>query len=500
MIMIRKCDILTRAAAMFLGSVVAVSCSNDGPSPLPLPTPDGPAEIVLTLTVSDTSAGSRAPSTPEGGYDRGEGYENYIDISSLNFRFYFFDGADRYIAPLDVATIDPVETTESSKTYVIHSFGMPEKLQGDVKVVALANWPAYPAEERLEAGKTMISDIVGQTYDFDAAKMELSADNPVPLYGVTNAMTLSYNEDNVANIGTIHLLRAYAKVEVLLSEEAVYPIEWVRLSRYNSKGYCAPANVTKQSDYVYNDYDKDYTKEPRVPEGAETDEKLPFMKVGDGRWLAYVPEYRNIGREDDERSVIEIKFKGAESEVDKVYFAVYDLTTSPNRPKPDGHFDILRNVWYRFTVSKQAAPLVQVVPYNEVDLGPLFGLMVGKEMVPIYDDEGKILYYYDRETGNYYGSDMTTLIENPYITILQPEGWLIIRDLNDRVIGYYDTDEAQYYNTDKEKVPYLDIDASTGWEILRDSSGKVIGYYDKSNNKYYNPDKITENPELGKGR
>ena len=183
-----------------------------------------------------------------------------------------------------------------------------------------------------------------------------------------------------------------------------------------------------------------------------------------------------------------------------MYFAVYDLTTSPNRPKPDGHFDILRNVWYRFTVSKQAAPLVQVVPYNEVDLGPLFGLMVGKEMVPIYDDEGKILYYYDRETGNYYGSDMTTLIENPYITILQPEGWLIIRDLNDRVIGYYDTDEAQYYNTDKEKVPYLDIDASTGWEILRDSSGKVIGYYDKSNNKYYNPDKITENPELGKGR
>ena len=83
--MIRKFDILTRAAAMFLGSVVAVSCSNDGPSPLPLPTPDGPAEIVLTLTVSDTSAGSRAPSTPEGGYDRGEGYENYIDISSLNF-------------------------------------------------------------------------------------------------------------------------------------------------------------------------------------------------------------------------------------------------------------------------------------------------------------------------------------------------------------------------------------------------------------------------------
>ncbi len=182
---------------------------------------------MLRLTVSDTAAESRAPSTPEGGYDRGQGFENYIDISSLNFRFYFFDKENKFVAPLEVADVLPLESSESSKTYVIHSFGMPEKLQGDVKVVALANWPAYPAEERLEAGKTMISDIVGQTYDFDAAKMELSADNPVPLYGVTNAMTLSYNEDNVANIGTIHLLRAYAKVEVLLSEEAVYPIEWV---------------------------------------------------------------------------------------------------------------------------------------------------------------------------------------------------------------------------------------------------------------------------------
>jgi hypothetical protein len=42
---------------------------------------------------------------------------------------------------------------------------------------------------------------------------------------------------------------------------------------------------------------------------------------------------------------------------------------------------------------------VQVVPYNEVDLGPLFGLWRGLDLVPVYGDDDQIWYYYDPNTG-----------------------------------------------------------------------------------------------------
>lgn len=483
-------DILTPLVTMLLVSILA-SCSNQTELPTPL-SPE--AQIVLKLTVSDTSAGSRAPSTPEGGYHRGEGYENFIDVESQDFRLYFFDENNKFIAPFEVAFLLRCESGYSSKTYMVYSLGMTEALNQPIKVVALANWPAYPDASTLEKGVTTIADIVGQEYEFDASKMELSAENPVPLYGVTDVKTLSYNDENVADLGTIHMLRAYAKVEVNLNPDCVFPIEWVKLNRYNERGYCAPQGVYLQSQYVYNNYDQDYTHEPSIPAGAEVTKDLEFIKVDDSRWLAYVPEYRNVGRPDNQKSVIQIKFKGAESDVDNLYFATYDLNTSPNRPVK--HFDVLRNVWYKFTVNKQSPPLVQVVPYNEVDLGPLFGLMIDRNLVPIYEEDGSIRYWYDRDTGLYYGPDKTTVIDDPYLTVDPGTGWTIIRDLNDRVIGYYDPKNGDYYDKDRNKVPYLNIDASTGWEIIRDKDGNVIGYYDPINDKYYDTDKKTEKPSL----
>lgn len=480
-------DILTLIVLTLFVSGMSSCRQNDEPEPAPV---TGKTKIEMTLTVSDTSAGSRAPSTPEGGYHSGEAFENYIDLPSLNFRFYFFDKDNKFVAPLEVGHVIPVESTSSSKTYKVTSFAMTEAMTGEIKLVVLANWPTYPDLTNLEAGVTTIDDIVNQQYDFDASKMELTADNPIPLYGVTDLMTLNYDSGNTAHIGNIHLLRAYAKVEINLNSGCVFPIEWVRLSRYNKRGYCAPGGIYSQSDYVYNDYDKDYTKEPSVPTGVEVAEELPFIKVSDTRWIAYVPEYRNIGRSDEEKAVIKVRFKGADTEVDNIYFAHYDTTTSPS--KPSSHFDVLRNVWYKFTVDKLSPPLVQIVPYNEVDLGPIFGLLIGKDFVPIYNDNGTIRYYYDPNTGKYYGPDGKNEIEDPYVSVLQPEGWVIVRDLNDYVIGYYDPQDGQYYDADKHPVHDLDIDVTTGWAVIRDKDGNVLRYYDSKTHRYIANDRVTE--------
>ncbi len=122
--------------------------------------------------------------------------------------------------------------------------------------------------------------------------------------------------------------------------------------------------------------------------------------------------------------------------------------------------------------------------------------MIDRNLVPIYEEDGSIRYWYDRDTGLYYGPDKTTVIDDPYLTVDPGTGWTIIRDLHDRVIGYYDPKNGDYYDKDRKKVPYLNIDASTGWEIIRDENGNVIGYYDPINDKYYDADKKTEKPSL----
>lgn len=465
-----------------------VSCSDSG-TPDPEPGIPAQASVVLRITVSNSAGAGGSRVTPEGDYDRGEGYENYIDIDGGNFRFYFFGTDNRLIAPLDVDAVVPVESTSSSKTYTVYSMQMDEAINGQVKIVALANWPSYPAAAELRPGVTTIDDIVGRTYEFTPASMELSAKNLVPLYGVTNAMTLDYSAGNTANIGTIHMLRAFAKVEVAVNDKCVYPLEYVKLQRYNTRGYCAPRGVRRQDDYVHNSYDQDYTAEPSIPEGCESAETFSFMEVTPGRWLAYIPEYRNVGRPDDQRCRMLVKFKGngidagEDLSEDILYFAVYNLNTSPIVPQT--HFDVLRNVWYKFTVNKNAAPIVQVVPYNEVDLEPVFGLMVGTNYVPILEENGTIRYWYDPYTGTYYGPDKVTPITDPYVIILQPEGWLIIRDLLDKVIGYYDVAKNQYYDIEKKPVDYINIDAATGWQIVRNVRNETVGYYDTQAKLYY---------------
>lgn len=431
--------------AAALAVIVLVSCSGSGDEPVKQ---DFYVEAVFKLTVSNSAtAQSRSAGFLGDDYDRGEGYENYIDIENRNFKFYVFDKDNFFISELEIADIVPVESSVSSKTYSVHSFGYKSEFTGEVKIVVLANWNNYVNANELTPGQSTINDIVRVQYDYDASKTMIGVDNLVPLYGVTNPIKLDYSNKNTAEIGTIHLLRAYAKVEVNLDPSCVFPIEWVKLSRYNTSGYCAPQGVYSKDDYVFGSYDDDYTKLPSVPQNAETVDELPFKKVSNTRWLIYIPEYINVGRPDNERSTIKIKFVGAETDVDVLYFAIYDTTVSPNVPKK--HFDILRNTWYSFTVKKNSSPLIQVVPYNEVELGPLFGLFLGKELIPIIEDNGSIIYWYDKETGKYYGPDRITEIEDPYLVVDRVTGWTIIRDLNDKIVAYYDPETGIYYDLDK---------------------------------------------------
>lgn len=448
---------------------------------------------VFTLTVSDTnpSQASRAPGHLGDDYDRGEGYENYIDVAGGNYRFYLFDAADRYVAGLKVEDVIAESVIPGAKTYRIETVIPAGTIDAKpLKIVAMANWPDYADESTLLAGVTSIDDINSNMYDFSASKMTLSESNTIPLYGIGRLQVLSPGSMNRIDAGIIHMLRAYAKVEVRRNPDCPYTIESVSVSRYSSRGYCAPDDVYDESDYVHDSYDKDYTAAARVPAGADIAGSLSLSSDDGGEtWTGYIPEYINKGRLENQKSNIHIRFAGADAE-DIVHFKYYV------DGMPSESFDIMRNYWYVFTVNKTTSPLVQIVPYNEVDLRPEYGLLIGVDLVPVRDENSDIIYWFDPDSGQYYGLDKQTPINNPFLIDRDPvNGWSIVRDDNYQFICYHDIVNNIFYASDRVtrlKDPFANVDTSTGWLIILDyETNKIYYYFDREHSRWYLPDKTT---------
>lgn len=493
---------------IMLTALVTASCSGgDDPS---RPAGNRPMQLGFILTFGDT--GSRAPSVPEDGYDRGSGYENYINIIDKDFMFLFFDDNNRYVATIDIKSVIPTSSTATSKSYNVLASTTAEIAGRPLKVVALANWgDRYPST--LIPGETTIAEVCETPYGFTPDMMNLSADTTIPLYGVKEYDSLTFDSLDFCDLGVIHLLRAYAKVEVYVSEEtsaAGWELDNVELTRYHTSGYLAPASVYKQDDYVHGDYDLDYVPTAHIPADASTGTNLTLVEKSKGKsFIAYVPEYVNSGDNADPAQ-IRVKLSGPNFSADyEPDWAYITLKKDGDNGEP---YDLLRNCWYRIEIYKNLDRVqVQVVPYDEVTLESDYGLLIGADLVPVTDENGQIQFYYDRETGKYYGTDKVTEITNPYdIFDSDPAtGFVIIKDINGRAICLYDTKEGKYYvmrringiNTRVEIYnPYSkvveDDDPSTphinekGWltftEVIDD---KFICYYDSSTAKYYNYDK-----------
>lgn len=485
--------VLRRSTSALLVAVLclpaAMSCSEteEVPETQPsFPTEDTRITAGITLTVT-TGNISRAAGTIGPDYDTGAGYENYIDIENGDFRFYFFDADDNtFIAPFNIEILIPQYETVTSKRYI--ASGKIDREFADRKdlvLVALANWKTYPAENALVPGVTTIEDICSRTYDFTTQMMELSDKNTIPLYGVTNILNPIPRQTNSADLGKIHLLRAFAKIEVNRYEGG-FEIDNVKLRRYSSRGFCAPTGIYRQNDYVHGNYEQDYANTPHIPAGAYTDKEIPFVKVNDDMFVAYVPEFDNLA-DAARRSTIAIQFR-ATNEPDIIEFKYYD------GPRQGQHFNILRNYWYRFDVRKKGV-IVQVVPYSEIVLNPIFGLDSNLELVEI-DIDG-VKYYYDRETGKFYDENLR-LIDNPYFGNVDPvTGWYIQRDDNNLIINYYDQSTGYSYAINKitrilNPVNNRDEENENLMKIQASFTGNLLYYHDKTRSILLATDKTTE--------
>lgn len=341
------------------------------------PAPDrSGVQVGLRISLGDTDADA----TRSGSYDDGTGtdYENYIDFVRSDYRILFFDTDDRYLTAFRPEECIPLDDNPlRSRVYEVRG-KIDKPLKSAFKVVVLANWPAYPDDA--QAGITTIEEIctaAGGRYDYEPPFV-LSADRTIPMFGVKRCEGVAFHSDMLTWLGEVYLLRAMAKIEVKCPTDG-WTLRQVSLHGYNRAGFCAPRGVYEESDYVVGgEYEHAPGIDLHLVEGAGAEEFLDFRPTGDGRFVVYVPEYRNAlaGAPAADASWIRVRF---EERTDRDYRIDFKYYVNP--PEPDAlgaPFDIRRNYYYKFSISKSAEydePQIRidVYAYDQYDLRPIFG-------------------------------------------------------------------------------------------------------------------------------
>lgn len=403
---IRHMYILLHSAAVWIVAAVVLHSCADNTDVLP-EYEDEDYSLGLQLVFENISALS---GTPDGDYDDGRAtaYENYIDIGNGDFRFYFFSGDDSYIGPIRISSLIPLsgEPLQSSKIY--EAMGAIEAELSSCtsfKVCVLANWKTYP--------ELKVGDPLSKLWDSMDENIcnytgTLSAENTIPLYGIREYDDFTLTPNRFTSLGRINLLRAFAKVEVDF-DETVPAVTSISLTRVNSTGFKAPAEVTVEGDYVHGSYDDDYVDTPHIPDNTNVLEDVAIPIVYGAatdsfalrRYVIYVPEYDNIS-------------SGATPASIKIELAGYDFAHSIDFKYYSGDrenmpFDILRNYWYHFSVYMCDIDLklhLDVLPYISVPLEPSAGLemdsygnYVDKAGNAVLSDGNRLLFLLSKKDG-----------------------------------------------------------------------------------------------------
>lgn len=433
------------------------------------PEPEHDVMPTLSITIGLEGASRAADGTDAGTFQSGEGLENYIDIPNDNYRIYFFtadktgeqDKDNTYIATFKPMTRPLFSSTESNGSAINYTYSLlgeaPAGLPLKFKIVVLANWPKYPevaaevttGEYQLVKEKTTISDICNHAYaQFDKITslddgtwLSIEHKQLMPFYGVRSYDLTDYVDPSDIKDGKIHgniridlsknnatkptplpLLRAMAKVEVIL-DNPVADFDTVIIDKVNYKGFCAP-DALQHSDYFHDyDWDKDFIHKLHLPDRKDDYDYISIpmrrTKGTDGkytkRWIAYVPEYRNISDEQNNISEYDVTFisvklkkpegfsQDGEQEWEmaqkerNIYFSTNGSEAAnkngaqAEKDKP-GRYNIERNNIYRFTITGMTASMdcrVDVQPYASVSLSYDLGLM--------RDERGDLMVLPDKE-------------------------------------------------------------------------------------------------------
>ncbi|MCM1519382.1 MAG: hypothetical protein NC098_01185 [Lachnoclostridium sp.] len=419
-------------------------------------------------------------------FEAGEGNENYIDIADDDYSIALFTADNRLIASIDNSAVEIVPLIENDRLRYSLKFEVTADVattinaSGSLKLVVMANWRGnYPAIDATMTLEQLYNRAEAIAYTSLPGPV-LSASDKIPMYGVSQFNGVNVRTDHVYLLGSVFMLRALAKIDVYAGPDSWHQIESVHLTRHAVAAAPMPAGVLHQNDYIHYDYDSDFLAAPSFPAAwgnsvFESTAEVELLDNGHGHFTGYVPEFNNrVRRSDDLRARLKVKFVDRH-DIDYVDFKYY------NDPAPGcavgEPFDILRNNWYRFSLTKSKYGWVNVevniIPYSEVELDPEFGLErdpINGWLVLRYDN-GILLGFYDQTDRLYYDSDrqlITFSVEDShYIRVVDYEG---------NFAWFFDAEHCTLLKEDKVTPADVEVNPDTHLVVYRNSDGRVMYY------------------------
>lgn len=425
---------------LLLGPVAMLSSCSD-PEPMADDvTGEDKVDVLVNFnfTVADTKPYGASRATT-GGYEPGQGFENYVDVASGDFRIYLFTTENKYFGSVSDVTVIPRAVSDGAVTYNVDGKVSAEMARlRNFKVCILANWKEYPALTPGDDVQKLWTEAPETIYDYDGS--ELSESHTIPFYGIKEFNNVSFVDNVRTFLGDVFLLRAYAKVEVNLGS-SVAPVESVTITRVNMKGFKAPKNVDTEDKYIHNSYEEDWVNDPNIVVGCATQDIKMTLVEGDAakaevrKFVAYVPEYDNTSAS-AVKSRIRLNFLTEQPGTDGYLDFKYYEKTGPHAQ--DEAFDLLRNYIYRYDVT-QTGVVVDVQPYAEVKLRPEFGLERDSEgNIVIRDSEGQII--------KILMTDGQLLVFKPFDVPNIGEATGVFDEANNVRLAYFDDGSMMVYN------------------------------------------------------
>ena len=305
------------AAAIALAIVACSGSSGDNDIA------DGDLRVAFTLSVDDTQTRAAGGWDNYDPADPGTIAECAINPDDIHIKVCAADGSV-------LGNVDDVHMTRtSSSEYAITGTWSDagQLVRRARKVMVLAN----------------CGEAAGATDDADIEYSLADTKRYIPMWGVGSFSSLALGKST--DIGNISMLRAMAKVKVLLRDDMAargYTIGSVAIDGYNTRGYSVPLtfrSVSKTTDIKF-------ATSLHPLDSKATDGPLDFSDYG----YVYLPEYSNTQTGDTPSTIsVDLYHYGKHEGYYTLHFRGYDSDGAPTGTP----YDIQRNHYYQFVIYKQ---------------------------------------------------------------------------------------------------------------------------------------------------
>lgn len=291
------------AFAALLSLLSLASCSRNDQITVPSGE-EGKVYVTLTLSINGEEAGSRATWENNDNPEEGNEWENTIN----DLQILIYDENNQYVGCVE----NLIQLLDDRYSGTLSTAAW--KANKNYKVMAFANCPT-------------INQNNIETLSYTRTDVEY-----IPMWGVTTT-TFDLTPGESDDIGGIDLLRAMAKIEVIMDADG-YSIDKIEVDKSNPQGYCLPQgyNSVTETDKLDMEGATPASFHPNTSDN-------PITKEQDGKYYIYLPEYDNS----TDAAKIQVTVNG---ETYPLEFRNYENGAPTGNP-----YDIVRNHIYRYTIT-----------------------------------------------------------------------------------------------------------------------------------------------------